>query len=168
MQIVDEPAVRRIAGQAIDPSFERPEMPPDLTPLGERELDVMAVLWELGSGTVTEVLEHLGVPLAYTTVLTVLRNLEAKQYVSRTEEGRAHRYFPRVAQQAAQQNALSRLLTSFFGGSPEALIAQLVDQRDVSPEELVRLAKALNRPDAGHAAPPSARATSPYKAEGDA
>jgi BlaI family transcriptional regulator, penicillinase repressor len=117
----------------------------DLTPLGERELDVMAVLWELGSGTVTEVLEHLGVPLAYTTVLTMLRNLEAKQYVTRQEEGRGHRYFPRVAQQAAQQNALARLVTSFFGGSAEALIARLVEQRDVSPDELARMARDLNR-----------------------
>ncbi len=138
-------------------------MSPDLTPLGERELDVMAVLWELGSGTVTEVLEHLGVALAYTTVLTMLRNLEAKQYVTRKEEGRAHRYFPRVAQQAAQQNALSRLVTSFFGGSPEALIARLVEQRDVSPDELARLARELNRKSRGVDG-----AHSPYKAEDDA
>jgi predicted transcriptional regulator len=133
----------------------------DLTPLGERELDVMAVLWELGSGTVTEVLEHLGVPLAYTTVLTVLRNLEAKQYVTREEEGRAHRYYPRVAQQAAQQNALSRLVSQLFGGSPEALISRLVEQHDVSPDELARLAKKLNRA----SAPPEKQ--SPYKAEGE-
>jgi len=133
-------------------------MTDDLRALGERELDVMAVLWELGSGTVTEVLDHLGVPLAYTTVLTVLRNLEAKEYVSREEEGRAHRYYPRVAQQAAQQNALSRLVTQFFGGSPEALIARLVEQHDVSPEVLARLARDLNR--SGKRARPS-----PYKSE---
>ncbi len=133
----------------------------DLTPLGERELDVMAVLWELGSGTVTEVLEHLGVPLAYTTVLTVLRNLEAKQYVTREEEGRAHRYYPRVAQQAAQQNALSRLVSQLFGGSPEALIARLVEQHDVSPDELARLARKLNRA----SAPPEKQ--SPYKTDGE-
>jgi len=133
-------------------------MTDDLRALGERELDVMAVLWELGSGTVTEVLDLLGVPLAYTTVLTVLRNLEAKEYVSREEEGRAHRYYPRVAQQAAQQNALSRLVTQFFGGSPEALIARLVEQHDVSPEELARLARDLNR--SGKRARPS-----PYKSE---
>jgi predicted transcriptional regulator len=133
-------------------------MTDDLRALGERELDVMAVLWELGSGTVTEVLEHLGVPLAYTTVLTMLRNLEAKEYVSREEEGRAHRYYPRVAQQAAQHNALSRLVRQLFGGSPEALIARLVEQHDVSPEELARLARELNR--SGKRERPS-----PYKSE---
>src|SRR6476661_526795 len=111
--------------------------------LGDRELDVMAVLWQIGSGTVTEVRDQLDTPLAYTTVLTMLRNLEAKKFVRREEEGRGHRYFPRVQQQTAQRTALSRLVTQLFGGSPQALLAQLVDQHDMSPEELQRLAKEL-------------------------
>lgn len=113
--------------------------------LGDRELDVMAILWETGSGTVTEVRDRLSDPLAYTTVLTVLRNLEAKQYVRRVEEGRAHRYFPRVRQESAQRNAVSRLVSQLFRGSPQALIAQLVDEHGVSPEELRELATQLNR-----------------------
>lgn len=111
--------------------------------LGERELDVMAVLWEIGSGTVAEVREHLDAPLAYTTVLTILRNLEAKRFVRREEEGRGHRYFARVQQQTAQRSALSRLVAQLFDGSPHALIAQLVDQHGVSADELQKLAKAL-------------------------
>ncbi|MEP6778691.1 MAG: BlaI/MecI/CopY family transcriptional regulator [Gemmatimonadaceae bacterium] len=115
------------------------------TTLGERELDVMAVLWEIGSGTPAEVREKLGLPLAYTTVLTILRNLEAKRFVTREEEGRAHRYFPRVQQKTAQKNALSRLITELFHGSPQALIAQLVDTHDVTPGELRKLARQLNK-----------------------
>jgi len=121
---------------------------PEFTSLGERELEVMAVLWAHGSGTVAEVKERLEAPLAYTTVLTILRNLEAKQYVSREEEGRGHRYFPRVAQRAAQQSALSRLVSSLFGGSPEALVAQLVAQEQLSAEELQALARSLQGPSA--------------------
>lgn len=112
-------------------------------PLGERELDVMAALWELGSGTVSEVLAHLGEPLAYTTILTILRNLEAKQCVRREEEGRGHRYFPVIEQQAARRGALSRLLDGFFDGSPQALLAQLVRDHRVSGDELQALAKQL-------------------------
>ena len=115
------------------------------TTLGERELDVMAVLWDIGSGTPAEVRERLGLPLAYTTVLTILRNLEAKRFVTREEEGRAHRYFPRVQQKTAQKNALSRLVTELFQGSPHALLAQLVDTHNVSAEELRRLARQLNK-----------------------
>ncbi|WP_310568917.1 BlaI/MecI/CopY family transcriptional regulator [Gemmatimonas sp.] len=111
--------------------------------LGDRELDVMSSLWELGSGTVTEVRDHLGDPLAYTTVLTVLRNLEAKYFVRHEEEGRAHRYFPLVERQTAQRNALSRLMANLFAGSPSALIAQLVDEHGVSADELQQLARKL-------------------------
>lgn len=112
--------------------------------LGERELDVMVALWSLGSGTVNEVRDRVGEPLAYTTILTILRNLEAKRFVRREEEGRAHRYFPLIERQTAQRSALSRLLGSYFEGSPQALIAQLVNDDGVSPEELRELATRLS------------------------
>jgi BlaI family penicillinase repressor len=113
------------------------------TTLGERELDVMTLLWANGSGTAAEVREGLDASLAYTTVLTILRNLEAKGFLRREEEGRAHRYFPRVKQKVAQRNALRRLIDTLFVGSPEALLAQLVDEHDLSPEDLRRIARKL-------------------------
>jgi BlaI family transcriptional regulator, penicillinase repressor len=112
----------------------------DLT-FGDRELDVMAVLWEIGSGTVEEVRKRLSANLAYTTVLTILRNLEAKEFVSHQEEGRAHRYFPRLAQRAAQRSALARLLETLFDGSPEQLLTRLVDDRALGADELRRLSR---------------------------
>ena len=113
--------------------------------LGERELDVMAVLWEHGSGTVDDVRAELPTKLAYTTVLTILRNLEAKEFVTHEEEGRAHRYRPRVAQQVAQKSAISRLVQKFFAGSPEALLAHLVDEHEVDAAELRRLARSMKK-----------------------
>jgi len=115
----------------------------DSTPLGTRELDVMTTLWRLGSGTVTEVQEALDARLAYTTVLTILRNLDAKGYLRREPEGRAHRYFPKVKQKAAQKRALRRLVDTVFLGSPEALLTQLVADHDLSAEDLQRLARKL-------------------------
>lgn len=116
---------------------------------GERELDVMGVLWELGSGTVAEVRDALPDPLAYTTVLTVLRNLEAKALVRHEGEGKAYRYFPVVARTAARRSALARLVDRLFHGSPEALVAQLVEDRALDAGELERLSRALRAPDAG-------------------
>jgi predicted transcriptional regulator len=86
------------------------------------------------------------VRLAYTTVLTILRNLEAKGFLRRAEEGRAHRYFPKVKRRAEQRRALTQLLDTLFGGSPEALIAQLVVDHDLSPKQLKRMAKRLANP----------------------
>jgi predicted transcriptional regulator len=114
--------------------------------LGDRELEVMTWLWANGSGTVGEVKEGLGDPLAYTTVLTILRNLEAKGFLRREDEGRAHRYFPRVQQKAARRRALRRLIDTLFLGSPEALLSHLVDEHDISPAELRRIAKRLADP----------------------
>ncbi len=113
--------------------------------IGDRELDVMAVLWERGSGTVAEVREQLPVDLAYTTVLTILRNLEAKQFVRREEEGRAHRYYPVVQSEAAGRSALSRVIDTMFRGRPELLLTQLVDEHPLSAEELKRLRQLLKR-----------------------
>ncbi|CAN5917309.1 BlaI/MecI/CopY family transcriptional regulator [soil metagenome] len=115
----------------------------DAASLGERELDVMTVLWQRSSGTVAEVQEALSATLAYTTVLTMLRNLEAKGFVRREEEGRAHRYFPKVKQRAEQRRALRRLIDTLFLGSPEALLSQLVDDHALSPAELRRIAERL-------------------------
>jgi|SRR5688500_3467354 len=111
--------------------------------LGDRELEVMTWLWANGSGTVSEVKDGLADPLAYTTVLTILRNLEAKGFLRREVEGRAHRYFPRVQQKATRKRALRRLIDTLFLGSPEALLSHLVDEHDLSPAELQRIAKRL-------------------------
>jgi BlaI family penicillinase repressor len=112
--------------------------------LGDRELDVMAVLWETGSGTVTEVRDRLPADLAYTTVLTILRKLEVKGFLRRKEEGKAHRYYPRVARQTAQRSALGRMIDKLFAGSPEELVAHLVDEHGLSAEEVARLRRRLS------------------------
>jgi predicted transcriptional regulator len=117
--------------------------------LGDRELDVMGVLWDLGSGTVAEVRDKLGDPLAYTTVLTILRNLEAKELVTHEAEGKAHRYIPRVARQTARRSALSKLVDRLFHGSPEQLIAQLVEDEQLTVDDLRRIRNRLAQPKKG-------------------
>ncbi len=105
----------------------------------ERELDVMTVLWERGPSTVAEVREALADPLAYNTVLTILRILEEKGYVDHQEEGRAFRYFPLVEREQAGESALGRLMRRFFRGSPDLLLTQLLSARQLSDEEVRRL-----------------------------
>lgn len=104
-----------------------------------RELDVMSVLWERGPSTVAEVRKALDDTLAYTTVLTVLRILEEKGHVAHTTEGRAHRYRPLVERAAAGGSALKRVTQRLFGGSPELLLTRLVEDEDLTHEELERM-----------------------------
>jgi BlaI family transcriptional regulator, penicillinase repressor len=117
--------------------------------LGDRELDVMGVLWELGSGTVAEVRAQLPAELAYTTVLTILRNLEEKGFVTHKAEGRAHRYLPRIARQKARENAVARLIDKLFHGSPDMLIAQLVEGQKLTADDLRRLRERLRKESQG-------------------
>ena len=110
----------------------------------DREADVMKVLWEYGPSVVTEVRSRLSDKLAYTTVLTVLRTLEAKGYVGHDEEGRVHRYFAAVQQQAARKSALRHLTSKLFKGSTELLFAHLVSDRKLTPEQIRRIRKLLD------------------------
>lgn len=110
----------------------------------DRELDVMAVLWEQGSATVAEVQARLPDELAYTTVLTVLRTLEEKGYVAHREAGRAYRYHPLVEREKAGASALRRMVRKLFAGKPELLLTQLVSDRRLTEAELRRLRRLLD------------------------
>lgn len=112
--------------------------------LTERELDIMNVLWDLESGTVSEVRERLTDDLAYNTVLTVIRTLETKGFLRHEGVGKAHRYFPRVKREANAGSTLSRVLKKVFQDSPELLLTHLVQERSLSPAELKRLRKLLD------------------------
>jgi BlaI family penicillinase repressor len=111
--------------------------------LTDRELDVMAVLWDRGSATVAEVRDALADDLAYTTVLTILRILHEKGRVRYEEEGRAHRYYPLVERQAVRRSALRRLTTKLFQGSPELLLTQLVSDQGLTDDDIRKIRKLL-------------------------
>jgi BlaI family transcriptional regulator, penicillinase repressor len=101
-----------------------------------REWDVMNVLWDRGSATVSEVLEELQDHLAYTTVLTVLRRLEEKGHVRHDPEGKAHRYVPLMPREEAQDSAIQRMTRTVFGNSPELLMSRLLRKGGLSEDQL--------------------------------
>jgi len=111
-----------------------------LTPL---ELQIMQVLWDAGPCTVSEVQPKLQAELAYTTVQTMLNVLLRKGKVKRVQEGRAFRYQPAVSRERAEGSALHDLVKRMFGGSTEALLMAMVDTRQITAEELERVAQRL-------------------------
>ena len=110
----------------------------------DRELDVMNVLWDRGSATVTEVREALPDDLAYTTVLTILRTLEEKGYITHEEEGRAHRYVPAVERDKAGKSAVGKMLRKLFSGSPEMMLTHMVSDKKLSQADLKRMRKLID------------------------
>ncbi|MBI2406915.1 MAG: BlaI/MecI/CopY family transcriptional regulator [Gemmatimonadetes bacterium] len=125
--------------------------------LGERELDVMSVLWRGTPSTVAEVREALAVPLAYNTVLTILRNLEAKGFVRHTAEGRTFRYSAAVSEQAVRGSAVKRLVRKFFGGSTLGAMAHLVENEKLSESEIRYLQELIDDHAARSARKPKGR-----------
>jgi len=109
----------------------------------DREADVMQVLWEHGPSVVNEVKDKLVDDLAYTTVLTILRTLEQKGYVKHEEEGRVHRYYAAVKQDAARKSALQHLTEKLFKGSAELLFTHLVSDKKLSAEQIQRMRELL-------------------------
>ena len=111
--------------------------------LSDREAELMDVLWEHGPSTVAEVRERLEADLAYTTVLTMLRNLEAKGYIGHETEGRAHRYVALIARDAARRSALRHLASKLFKGSPHLLLAHMVSDGKLTDAEVRNIRKLL-------------------------
>jgi predicted transcriptional regulator len=107
---------------------------------------VMDALWRLGSATVADAAAGIGKPaLAYTTVLTVLRTLERKGYVSHRAEGRAYVYVPAVDRDAVRRDVVGYVLQQFFDGSPRALLLNLLESESVDHLELRRLRALIDK-----------------------
>jgi predicted transcriptional regulator len=115
---------------------------PNLT---EGELPLMEVLWKKGRATVGDVVASLPTdpPLAYSTVLTTLRILEAKGYLRHTKKGRAFVYEPVIVQEEASRKAIGYLVNRFFGGSRELLVVNLLKEETIGRAELRRIKKMI-------------------------
>lgn len=109
--------------------------------LTEAELRLMDVLWKKETATVSDVVAALpgNEPLAYSTVLTTLRILERKGYVSHEKEGRAYVYQPIVGREDARRSVVRYMMSRFFNNSPEALMLNILENEPVDRDVLDRL-----------------------------
>jgi BlaI family transcriptional regulator, penicillinase repressor len=109
------------------------------------ELRIMQVLWEKGSATVQAVLEALpgDKPVAYNSVLTIIRILEKKGFVRHVKDGRAHIYRAVLNEGAAKRSEVQNLLSRFFQNSRELLVLNILEEEGIDREELNRLRQLL-------------------------
>ena len=111
--------------------------------LTEQELEIMKIVWELESVTVRDVYEALleRRKVAYTTVMTMLKILEHKEYLSKKQADRAYVY--RAAQPKRQViGAMVReFVNRVFNGSAEPLLVHLVEEHNLTREELEEIAR---------------------------
>jgi predicted transcriptional regulator len=99
----------------------------------------MEVIWNKGSATVADVVAALYGKDAYTTILTMMRILKDKGYLTCRKDGRAHIYTPKVDRETVARKAVRQLLAKFFDNSPGELVLSFLREEDLSPEELDEL-----------------------------
>jgi len=112
--------------------------------MGKMELEIMKVVWERGKATVHDVKEALSrgkKKPAYSTVLTMMRKIEAKGYLEHDVDGRTYVYRPTISRRAVRHSMLGDLLDRAFDGSPLALVNSLIDQKRISAKELREIRK---------------------------
>ncbi|MDE7312929.1 MAG: BlaI/MecI/CopY family transcriptional regulator [Eubacterium sp.] len=109
--------------------------------LFESELKVMELLWKEGDLPAKEIAQQLKeqVQWSKTTTYTVLKKCVEKQAVLRTDPGFLCR--PLVSRQEVQKAATEDLIDRMYGGSKDLLIASLLGNQDLTPEEIARLKK---------------------------
>ena len=121
--------------------------------LTEAELRLMKVVWRNGQATVAEVAAALPKKpgLAYNTVLTTMRILEAKGYLrhSKSKDGRAFVYRAAVGRAEATRSAVRRLLDRYFGDSPGALVMNLLEDETLGETERKKIRDLLRDEEGG-------------------
>lgn len=106
--------------------------------LGRLELQIMNVVWSSGKATVHEVRDELskGRKPAYSTVLTMMRKLEAKGYLAHEVDDRTYVYEPCISRRAVRQGLLADLVDRLFEGSSSLLLTSLVEQDRITDKEI--------------------------------
>lgn len=120
-----------------------------LTPLGETEMEVLHHVWALERATVAQVRERILAErqVAYTTIMTVMRNLADKGYLAYEKEGATYVYRPLRSREEVRQGLLERILDKVFDGSAAALIQTLVRRESLSGEEIDEICNLIEQLD---------------------
>ncbi len=116
--------------------------------LTEQELEIMKIVWERESSTVRDVYETLleRRKVAYTTVMTMMKILEQKKYLKRTQLDRAYVYRPTQPKRQVVGAMVRDFINRVFNGATEPLLVHLVEEHDLSAEELEEIAKLRKKP----------------------
>lgn len=119
-----------------------------LPSLSASETEILRLLWELHEATVQQVCEKLPSrrTIGYATVQTLLRRLERKGYVKHRPEGKAHVFYPAVAQDHVIKRSVNDFLERLFGGDPLPLMQHLAEHGRIDAGDLERLRKLIEDP----------------------
>ena len=113
-----------------------------LSNLSRRERQIMDIIYQKGEAAATEVEKLLPGNPSDSTVRTKLRVMEEKGYIKKKEKNFRYVYYPAIPHDKVKHKALQHLIKTFFNGSPERLVAAMLDNSDIelSKENLDNIA----------------------------
>ena len=115
--------------------------------LTDQELEIMKVVWDLEKATVRDVYEKLRArrQIAYTTVMTMMKILETKGHLKKTQEERAFLYKPTKPKQQVIRGMVQEFIQRVFNGSAEPLLVHLVQDEGLTSKDLADIARLAGR-----------------------
>ena len=115
--------------------------------LSRRERQIMDILFQRGKASASEVRQSMQDAPSYSAVRTLLRVLEEKGHVRHRAEGLRYVYVPTLGREKAKRTAVKHLMDTFFSGSPEQIVAALLDvsSTQLTREELDRMAEMIEK-----------------------
>jgi predicted transcriptional regulator len=121
-------------------------MKKSLTPLGESEMEILHHVWELGEATVADVKERImqDRKVAYTTVMTTMKNLYNKRYLKYRKDGATYVYSAAQDPESVQFSLVGKLIDKVFKGSTSALVQTLVSNENLSEEDKEEIRKLID------------------------
>jgi predicted transcriptional regulator len=116
-----------------------------LTPLGETEMEVLHHVWNAGEASVSDIRERIlkDRKVAYTTIMTVMKNLADKGYLKYRKDGISYIYSAAIDPSNVQYNLVDRLVKKVFHGSPKDLVQALVKNEKLSDEDREEIKKLI-------------------------
>ena len=113
--------------------------------LTDVELEMMNIIWRVGPCNVHQILEHLPQEraLAYTSVSTMVRILEQKQFVRSVKDGRGHLYQAMVSRQDYEAASVSTFVKNVFQGEPSQLVMRLLASDQLTKDDLEHIKKLI-------------------------
>ena len=116
-------------------------------PLGGTEMEVLRHVWSLKEASARTVYERIRKtrPTAYTTVMTVMKNLAKKGYLQYRKEGNAYVYAAARPPEEVRSSLLSGFVSQVFGGDAASLVQTLVQQETLTLEQRARVERLLHQ-----------------------
>lgn len=104
--------------------------------LTHTEEETMQAVWRTGEGNIKAFIEHLDEDIPYTTVASIIKNLEKKGYLSSRLLGNAYLYKPVVSEEEYKKKFMGNVVKDYFDNSYKELVNFFVEQKKLSAKEL--------------------------------